>query len=48
MVPGRKFEVDGEKREVLIDVSELALQGTLVLPPKAVGFALQIHSGSPC
>jgi putative phosphoribosyl transferase len=47
MVPGRKFEIDGEKREVLIDVSEPALQGTLALPREAVGLVLFVHgSGS--
>jgi putative phosphoribosyl transferase len=47
MIPGRKLEIDGERREVLIDVAGATLEGTLALPSGAQGLVLFAHgSGS--
>lgn len=47
MIPGRKSEGDGIKREVSIDLEGATLQGTLVLPKDADGVVLFAHgSGS--
>ena len=47
MIAGRKSELDGDKREVLIDVDGARLEGTLALPNAARGLVLFVHgSGS--
>jgi putative phosphoribosyl transferase len=47
MIPGRKQEVEGEAREVLIALEGTTLEGTLVVPTEAVGLVLFAHgSGS--
>ena len=47
MIPGRKLELDGDKREVLIDLEGVTLEGTLALPKDAQGLVLFAHgSGS--
>jgi putative phosphoribosyl transferase len=47
MIPGRKLEWDGDSREVLIDLEEVTLEGSLVLPKNARGLVLFAHgSGS--
>jgi putative phosphoribosyl transferase len=47
MVPGRKLDIDGERREVSIDVAGATLEGTLALPSGAQGLVLFAHgSGS--
>jgi len=47
MIPGRKLELDGDKREVFIDVDRVTLEGTLALPKDAQALVLFAHgSGS--
>jgi putative phosphoribosyl transferase len=47
MIPRRKLEFDGERREVLIGLDRVTLEGTLVLPKDALGLVLFAHgSGS--
>jgi putative phosphoribosyl transferase len=47
MIPGRKSQWDGSKREVSIDLQGATLEGTLVLPKEADGLVLFAHgSGS--
>jgi putative phosphoribosyl transferase len=47
MIPGRKLELDGDRREVLIDLEGVTLEGTLALPKDAQGLVLFAHgSGS--
>jgi putative phosphoribosyl transferase len=47
MIPGRKVQWDGERREVLIDLEGVTLEGTLALPKDAQGLVLFAHgSGS--
>ncbi len=47
MIPGRKLELDGERREVAIAVEDATLEGTLVVPNDAKGVVLFAHgSGS--
>ena len=47
MIPGRKLQWDGERREVLIDLGGVTLEGTLALPEAAQGLVLFAHgSGS--
>ncbi len=47
MIPGRKLELDGDRREVLIDLEGVTLEGTLALPKDAHGLVLFAHgSGS--
>lgn len=47
MIPGRKSQWDGMKREVSIDLPGATLEGTLVLPNRADGVVLFAHgSGS--
>ena len=47
MITGRKSELDGDKREVLIDVDGARLEGKLALPKGARGLVLFAHgSGS--
>jgi putative phosphoribosyl transferase len=47
MIPGRKVQCDGERREVLMDLEGVTLEGTLVLPKDAQGLVLFAHgSGS--
>ncbi len=47
MIPGRKSELDGEKREVIIGVDGVTLEGSLALPKNASGIVLFAHgSGS--
>ena len=47
MIPGRKSESDGVKREVSIDLEGATLEGTLLLPKGADGLVLFAHgSGS--
>ena len=47
MIPGRKLRSDGDRREVLIDLEGVTLEGTLVLPKDVQGLVLFAHgSGS--
>jgi pimeloyl-ACP methyl ester carboxylesterase len=47
MIPGRKLQRDGIRRELSIDLEEATLDGTLVLPKFADGLVLFVHgSGS--
>lgn len=47
MIPGRKSELNGDSREILIDVEGAALPGTMVLPRHSHGLVLFAHgSGS--
>jgi putative phosphoribosyl transferase len=47
MIPGRKSEWNGERREVSIDVEGVTLEGSLVVPKGAEGLVLFAHgSGS--
>jgi len=47
MIPGRKLELDGDKREVFVDVDRVTLEGTLALPKDAQALVLFAHgSGS--
>jgi len=47
MIPGRKLQLDGDRREVLIDLEGVTLEGTLALPKDARGLVLFAHgSGS--
>jgi putative phosphoribosyl transferase len=47
MIPGRKLELDSDRREVLIDLEGVTLEGTLALPKDAQGLVLFAHgSGS--
>lgn len=47
MIPGRKLQWDGDRREVLIDLEGVTLEGTLALPKDARGLVLFAHgSGS--
>jgi putative phosphoribosyl transferase len=47
MITGRKLDIDGEKREVTIDVGDVTLEGSLALPTDAEGIVLFAHgSGS--
>jgi putative phosphoribosyl transferase len=47
LIPGRKSQLDGIKREVTIDLEGARLEGTLVLPKGANGLVLFAHgSGS--
>ena len=47
MISRRNPELDGERREVVIDVEDVKLEGTLVVPNDATGVVLFAHgSGS--
>jgi putative phosphoribosyl transferase len=47
MIPGRKLQWDGERRELLIDLEGVTLEGTLALPKDVRGLVLFAHgSGS--
>jgi putative phosphoribosyl transferase len=47
MIPGRKLQWGGDRREVLIDLEGVTLEGTLALPKDAHGLVLFAHgSGS--
>jgi putative phosphoribosyl transferase len=47
MIPGRKLHWDEERRELLIDLEGVTLEGTLALPKEAQGLVLFAHgSGS--
>src|SRR5690242_599863 len=47
MIPGRKLECGGERRELQIDLEGVTLEGTLALPDGAQGLVLFAHgSGS--
>lgn len=47
MIPSRKLQWDGDRREVLIDLEGVKLEGTLALPKGAQGLVLFAHgSGS--
>lgn len=47
MTPGRKLQWEGDRREVLIDLEGVTLEGTLALPKDAHGLVLFAHgSGS--
>lgn len=47
MIPGRKLQSNGDRREVSIDLEGVTLEGTLALPKDALGLVLFAHgSGS--